>query len=78
VDVIATHSGKRYGTRMRSRARLRRLLIGHTLPAGAKVARVTLDGRAAGYRTRATNRGLELTVRVRTPNRRHKLVVRIR
>jgi hypothetical protein len=78
VTVIATHSGKRYGTRVRSLARLRRLLIGHTLPAGSKIARVTLDGRRVSYRTRATNRGLELTVRPRRPNVRHALVVRIR
>jgi hypothetical protein len=78
VDVIATHSGKRYGTRVRSRARLRRLLIGATLPFGAKIARVTLDGRAVRYATRTTNRGVEVTVRARTPNRRHELVVHAR
>jgi hypothetical protein len=60
---------------VRSLARLRRLLIGTTLPAGAKVARVTLDGRPVSYATRATNRGLEVTVRPRRPNRRHVLVV---
>jgi hypothetical protein len=76
VTVIATHSGKRYGTRVRSLARLRRLLIGHTLPPATKIARVTLDGRKVGFRTRITNRGVEVTVRVRTPNRRHALVVR--
>jgi hypothetical protein len=76
VDVIATHSGKRYGTRVRSRAHLRRLLIGATLPPATKIARVTLDGRKVGFRTRVTNRGVEVTVRVRTPNRRHALVVR--
>jgi hypothetical protein len=75
VDVIATHSGKRYGVRMRSRARLKKLTLGQTLPAGAKISRVTLDGRRVKHTTRTTNRGLEVTVRVRTPNRRHVLLV---
>ena len=41
-----------------------RLRIGATLPAGAKVTKVRLDGRrCAAYTTRVTNRGLEVTVR---------------
>jgi hypothetical protein len=40
------------------------LRIGHTLPRGASVRGVWLDGRrAAGWETRSTNRGVEVTVR---------------
>jgi hypothetical protein len=78
VAVVAGHAGKRYYTRVRSKARLRRLVIGHTLPAGSRIARVELDGRRARYSTRNTNRGLEVAVRARTPNRHHRLVVRSR
>jgi hypothetical protein len=77
VDVIAGHSGRRYHTRVRARVPLRRLTIGHGLPAGARIARVRLDGRRVRYRLRTTNRGLELTARA-SPRRRHELVIRIR
>jgi hypothetical protein len=77
VDVIAGRRGRRYHTRVRARVRLRRLTIGHTLPAGARIARVRVDGHRVRYRLRTTNRGLELTARA-SPRRRHELVIRIR
>ena len=56
-------------------ARLRTLQIGHTLPRGAEVASVVLDGRAVSdYETRETNRGLEVRVAA-DPRKRHTLVV---
>jgi hypothetical protein len=78
VAVVAGHVRRRYYTRVRSRARLRRLVIGHTLPAGSRVRSVELDGRRVSHRTRVTNRGLEVAVHTRTPNRHHTLVVRSR
>jgi hypothetical protein len=38
------------------------LVIGHTLPAGAKVAAVTLNGAPVHYQVRVTNRGQEVLV----------------
>jgi hypothetical protein len=75
VDVTARSAGSRYVTVVRPRVALRRLVLGHTLPHGASVRRVLLDGERARYRLRATNRGVE--VLVRAPARgEHELVVR--
>jgi hypothetical protein len=76
VDVSATHAGRRYTTTARARASLAGLRLGHTLPRGSRVRWVKLDGRKANYRTRLTNRGLE--VWVRTTAGRHELVVKAR
>jgi hypothetical protein len=54
---------------------LRRLVLGHTLPAGASVASVTLDGTAVAHRERPTNRGLEVLVRAPRVGT-HELTVR--
>jgi hypothetical protein len=51
-----------------------RLRIGATLPAGANVRDVRLDGRRVSADERATNRGLEVTVPA-SPGARHTLVV---
>jgi hypothetical protein len=51
-----------------------RLTIGYTLPAGAKVAGVTLDGTAASYDVRDTNRGREVLVQAGSGGR-HTLIV---
>ena len=56
---------------------LSRFVIGHTLPRGARVKRVRLDGRRVQYATRLTNRGLEVLVRA-PPSGRHELVVKTR
>ena len=76
VDVQASHTGDRYVTTAAQHgAGISTLLLGHTLPAGAEVARVTLDGRATDdYTTRETSRGLELRVEA-GPRGRHTLVV---
>ena len=47
---------------MKVGAPITKLAIGHTLPAGAKVAKATLDGKPVTPQTRTTNRGLEVTV----------------
>jgi hypothetical protein len=67
VGVFAAVSGKTYTTRVdASRVRLDDLTIGHTLPRGAQVASVFLDGRAVKhYDTTLTNRGLEVSVDIR-------------
>ena len=76
ADVLAAHDGNRYTTVADTGdARLRTLQIGHTLPRGADVAAVVLDGRPVGdYDERETNRGLEVRVDA-DPRRRHTLVV---
>ena len=77
VDVSARRSDGRYRTRVRVEGLRVALRIGHTLPAGASVRRVTLDGDEVRYATRTTNRGLEVTVRARGGGS-HTLVVRAR
>jgi hypothetical protein len=75
ADVFAAHDGRRY-TAVVSLRRLhvRKLRLGATLPRGATVARVRLDGRRARYRARVTNRGLEITAATRGRGR-HTLTV---
>ena len=75
VDVTARRTAGRYRTRVRVEGVRVALRIGHTLPAGAAVRRVTLDGDEVGYRVRNTNRGLEVSVRARGGGS-HALVVR--
>ena len=77
VDVEASRSGSRYRTSVRARVGLERLVLGHTVPAGAAVDRVTLDGQRMRYRIRPTNRGLEVLVAAK-PSGSHTLVVRAR
>jgi hypothetical protein len=64
VDVQATHAGSTYTTQVdASKTPARTLVIGHTLPRGARPAAVTLDGRTLKhYAAALTNRGLEVTV----------------
>jgi hypothetical protein len=62
ADVLAARDGRRYTTVVGVHGlRLDRLRLGATLPRGATVARVLLDGRRTRYRARLTNRGLEVT-----------------
>ena len=62
--VRASREGGTYRTKVETgSAPVKRLLIGHTLPRGSKVARVVLDGRGARFAQRRTNRGEEITVR---------------
>ena len=76
ADVLASHTGNRYATTTdTSDAPVSTLRVGHTLPRGAEVAAVELDGRPVeDYETRETNRGLEVRVAA-DPGRRHTLVV---
>jgi hypothetical protein len=77
IDVEASQSGNRYLTSVRARVGLRRLVLGHTVPAGTAIDRVTLDGKRSRYRIRPTNRGLEVLVAAK-PSGSHTLVVRAR
>jgi hypothetical protein len=77
VNVAASHAGRIYRTKARIGVALSRFVLGHTLPRGAQVKRVWLDGRRVGYRTRLTNRGLEVLVRAPTTGR-HELLVEAR
>jgi hypothetical protein len=74
VNVAASRAGRIYRTKARLRVALSRFVIGHTLPRGSRVERVRLDGTPAKYRTRLTNRGLEVLVRAPASGR-HVLVV---
>jgi hypothetical protein len=74
--VEASHTENTYRTRVQVGAPISRLAIGHTLPAGSKVATALLDGRRVRPRTRTTNRGLEVTVATRRGT--HTLVVTTR
>ena len=74
LDVAASRAGTTYRTEAEARVALSRFVIGHTLPHGAHVNSVRLDGRRVGYRTRLTNRGREVLVRAPTTGR-HELVV---
>jgi hypothetical protein len=77
VDVEASRSGQRYRTSVETNVGLERLVLGHTVPAGTAVDRVTLDGERSRYRIRPTNRGLEVLVAAK-PFGSHTLVVSAR
>jgi hypothetical protein len=77
LKVAASRAGTTYRTEVKARVALSRLVIGHTLPRGARVKRVRLDGHRAEYRTRLTNRGLEVLVRAPATGR-HELLVKTR
>src|SRR3954452_21694466 len=64
LDVFASRSGSTYTTKIdASSVPVRRVRIGYTLPRGSRPARVTLDGHPVhSYDSRATNRGLGVTV----------------
>ncbi len=73
VEASASHEGNRYTTAV-SASTPWKLTIGHTLPEGAQVQSVTLDGQPADYRKINTTRGLEVRVRANT-DQRHTLIV---
>jgi hypothetical protein len=78
VNVLAAHAGSRYTTKVSVRGRfyLAELRVGHTLPHGATVAKVVLDGRTVkSPSVRETNRGVEVTVQARPTHGAHTLVV---
>jgi hypothetical protein len=62
--VTASKDGAQYTTRVDTgTAPVRSLELGATLPRGAKVESVTLDGTKVGWQQRTTNRGLEVTTK---------------
>src|SRR5829696_9362735 len=73
VAASASHEGNLYTTEVSASTRWK-LTIGHTLPKGAQVQSVTLDGQQADYRAVETTRGLEVRVGTNT-NQSHTLVV---
>jgi hypothetical protein len=73
VAASASRSGNRYTTEVSASTRWT-LTIGHTLPAGATVQSVTLDGQPISYQTVDTTRGREVHVQTST-DRSHTLVV---
>jgi hypothetical protein len=77
LDLVrASRDGSRYVTKVdASHAPIKRLLIGHTLPGGAHVSSVKLDGHRVDWHSRTTNRGLEVTVA--TGRGEHELVVSV-
>ena len=74
VDVAASHAGDTYRTSVTLGVQLSRFTIGHTLPRGASVGQVTLDGQPVAYSAESTNRGLEVLVVAPTSGT-HELVV---
>ena len=76
--VRASRDGRRYRTTVAvGSAPVDRLLLGHTLPRGSRVRSVRLDGKRVGWRSRLTNRGLEVWTRAPSSGQ-HQLVVRAR
>jgi len=72
--VAASRDGNRYRTRIDTgSAKVKRLLLGHTLPRGSTVRSVTLDGERVDWDERLTNRGVEVTVETKRGD--HTLVV---
>jgi hypothetical protein len=61
IQVLARHTDSTYQTVV-DRAVTATLTIGHTLPAGATIASVTLNGVSVPFAVRDTNRGREVLV----------------
>jgi hypothetical protein len=68
IDVVASHAGKAYTTRVNARELPAKwLALGAVLPAGSQPRGVRLDGRRLRhYLARTTDRGVEVTVRARS------------
>jgi glycogen debranching enzyme len=73
MATSASRSGKQYTTEVSAPSGWK-LTIGHTLPAGARVKTVTLDGEPASYDVIDTTRGREVRVQT-TTDQHHTLVV---
>ena len=73
MTASASRSGKQYTTEVSAPAGWK-LTIGHTLPAGATVKQVTLDGKPAKRVVVDTTRGREVRVET-TTDQNHTLVV---
>jgi glycogen debranching enzyme len=66
MKASASRKGKRYTTQVDSAPAGWTLTIGHTLPAGATVKSVTLDGKSTTYDVVDTTRGREVDVKTST------------
>jgi glycogen debranching enzyme len=66
MTASASRKGKRYTTQVVSAPTSWTLTIGHTLPAGATVKSVTLDGKSTTYDVVDTTRGREVHVKTST------------
>lgn len=73
MTASASRSGKQYATEVSAPSGWK-LNIGHTLPAGARVKTVTLDGQPSEYDVADTTRGREVRVQT-TTDQPHTLVV---
>jgi len=65
ADVLATHAGSSYRTEIDTTTGVGadEVVIGHTLPSGARPTAVVLDGRPVhNYQVLQTNRGTEVTM----------------
>jgi len=65
ADVLATHAGSSFRTEIDTTTGVGadEVVIGHTLPSGARPTAVVLDGRPVhNFRAVQTNRGTEVTV----------------
>ena len=65
ADVLATHVGSSYRTEINTTEDVGadEVVIGHTLPSGARPTAVMLDGRPVhNYQVLQTNRGTEVTM----------------
>ncbi|WP_432941826.1 glycogen debranching protein [Kribbella sp. CA-253562] len=65
VDVSARLAGKELRTDVKTRGVYADVTVGAVLPAGAKVAAVSLDGRRTAYELVTTSRGAEVRVAAR-------------
>jgi hypothetical protein len=74
IDVLAEAGSGTYRTVV-TQAVPARLTIGHTVPLGVRVHRVTLNGKPAKYTVRQTSRGQEVLVDAGTSGGRQELVV---
>jgi hypothetical protein len=77
VDVSAERGGSTLATTVTRQGSVN-LLIGHVLPDGASVSRVTLDGEPAEYEVRSTARGDEVVVSAGAGTGTSELVVHLR
>lgn len=74
IAVAASADGGTYRTVGDAELSLERLAIGRTVPDGADVSSVALDGCPADYEIRATNRGCEVLVETDAAGRRSLVV----
>jgi hypothetical protein len=77
IDVAAEAGGGTYRTVV-TQAVSARLTLGHTVPVGARVQHVTLNGKPAKYVVRQTSRDQEVLVDAGAGGGRQELVVAVK